>query len=384
MANEVYANNMEVSCKAAAGKSIACFPDVCFTPPQAPPTPTGVPIPYPNTGMAKDTIKGSRTVKISGKEVMLKDKSYFKTSYGDEAGNAPKKGIITNKIKGKVYFTAWSMNVKFEGENVVRHMDMTTHNHGSTSNTGPWPYVDEALMKGISATCHDDMEKDKNECQPPNIVPHFEKNKKGVYEQRGNKCNKECMKARSCALPKKKDDRKYCCRPLVTGDHLLEVNSFTQSGGRSGAPGAKKTDILDELQSKGINFIFAEPRTQPRRLSNFPDYDDKEAPTACAGPQAKNFPHMRMQKFRNMRKHQYRSRGELLDTWPPGEEVSYWTYDEAASVAVESHQKVFKHCDPNCIRAQLDAYHHTILPGNSRTEKNNTPVRTHIQPKKKK
>ncbi|MFL6607213.1 MAG: hypothetical protein ACJ8HF_03165, partial [Pseudomonas sp.] len=53
MANEVFANNMEVSCKAADGKSIACFPDVCFTPPQAPPTPLGVPIPYPNTGMAK-------------------------------------------------------------------------------------------------------------------------------------------------------------------------------------------------------------------------------------------------------------------------------------------------------------------------------------------
>ncbi len=36
MANEVYANNMEVSCKAAAGKSICAFPDVCFTPPQTP------------------------------------------------------------------------------------------------------------------------------------------------------------------------------------------------------------------------------------------------------------------------------------------------------------------------------------------------------------
>ncbi|MEO9373556.1 hypothetical protein ABI428_37925, partial [Pseudomonas aeruginosa] len=46
MANEVYANNMEISCKAASGKSIAAFPDVCFTPPQAPPTPLGVPIPF--------------------------------------------------------------------------------------------------------------------------------------------------------------------------------------------------------------------------------------------------------------------------------------------------------------------------------------------------
>ena len=33
MGNEVYANNMEVSCKAASGKSICAFPDVCMTPP---------------------------------------------------------------------------------------------------------------------------------------------------------------------------------------------------------------------------------------------------------------------------------------------------------------------------------------------------------------
>lgn len=46
MANEVYANGRELSCKSASGKSIASFPDVCFTPPQAPPTPLGVPVPY--------------------------------------------------------------------------------------------------------------------------------------------------------------------------------------------------------------------------------------------------------------------------------------------------------------------------------------------------
>ena len=83
MGNQVYANIMEVSCKAAAGKSICAFPDVCFTPPQTPATPPGVPIPYPNTGMASDCTDGSSSVKISGKEVMLKNKSYFKKSTGD-------------------------------------------------------------------------------------------------------------------------------------------------------------------------------------------------------------------------------------------------------------------------------------------------------------
>src|SRR3954469_25255667 len=108
---------MEVSCKQAAGKAICAFPDVCFTPPQTPATPTGVPIPYPNTGMASDTSDGSSSVKISGQEVMLKNKSYFKRSSGDEAGCAPNKGLLTATNMGKIYFTMWSMDVKIEGEN---------------------------------------------------------------------------------------------------------------------------------------------------------------------------------------------------------------------------------------------------------------------------
>jgi hypothetical protein len=148
MGNQVYANAREISCKGADGKSIASFPDVCFTPPQTPATPPGVPLPYPNTGMASDCTDGSKTVQISGQEIMLKDKSYFKKSTGDEAGSAPKKGVVSSKITGKVYFTAWSMDVKFEGENVVRHWDVTTRNHGSPANTPPWPYTDAPAPPG--------------------------------------------------------------------------------------------------------------------------------------------------------------------------------------------------------------------------------------------
>lgn len=145
MANDVFANGREIACKAGAGKTICAFPDTCFTPPENPATPPGVPVPYPNTGFASDTTKGSKTVEISGKEIMLKDKSYFKTSVGDEAGCAAKKGVITSKNKGKVYFQAWSMDVKVEGENVDRHLDLTTNNHASKpGDTPPWPFVDSA------------------------------------------------------------------------------------------------------------------------------------------------------------------------------------------------------------------------------------------------
>lgn len=176
MGNNVFANGREISCKAADGKAIAAFPDVCFTPPQTPATPPGVPIPYPNTAFAKDTSKGSKTVKISNKETMLKNKSFFKTSTGDEAGSAPKKGIMTSKIKGKAYFTSWSMDVKFEGKNVVRHLDMTTHNHGSfPSNTTPWPYADSGAF-GDGKPCEGVDEKYKltpyNKGCPDGKTPH--------------------------------------------------------------------------------------------------------------------------------------------------------------------------------------------------------------------
>lgn len=205
MANQVYANNMEISCKAAAGKSICAFPDVCMTPPQTPATPPGVPIPYPNTGLASDTTDGSSTVKISGQEVMLKDKSCFKKSTGDEAGAAPKKGVMTSKNTGKVYFNAWSMDVKFEGENVVRMLDLTTHNHGSKpSNTGPWPYLDEVAVApgGVCAG----MEHLK-------LVPY----KPGCGKKKGKKQTphhlipKRCFKRNRSAYVKGYDPNKAPC-----------------------------------------------------------------------------------------------------------------------------------------------------------------------------
>jgi Domain of unknown function (DUF4150)/GHH signature containing HNH/Endo VII superfamily nuclease toxin 2 len=165
MSNQVYANNMEISCKQAAGKSICAFPDVCMTPPQTPATPPGVPIPYPNTGMASDTTDGSSSVKVSGQEVMLKDKSYFKKSMGDEAGCAPMKGVMSHKTMGKVYFIVWSMDVKAEGENVVRHLDLTTHNHGSNPNEAiPFPYLDAMAALQKFDSCKAEADNVKKQC----------------------------------------------------------------------------------------------------------------------------------------------------------------------------------------------------------------------------
>jgi hypothetical protein len=155
MANEVYANGMELACKAGSGKVIAAFPDVCMTPPENPATPPGVPVPYPDTALASDTADGSRNVQISGKEIMLKNRSYFKTLSGNEAGCAAKKGVVSGKIKGKVYFVKWSMDVKVEGENVDRHLDLTTNNHGGpmANEAAPWTFIDAMAALASFSRC---------------------------------------------------------------------------------------------------------------------------------------------------------------------------------------------------------------------------------------
>jgi len=376
MANEIYANGMELACKAGAGKTICAMPDVCFTPPENPATPPGVPVPYPNTGFASDTTEGSKTVKISGEEIMLKNKSYFKKSTGDEAGCAAKKGELSSTNTGKVYFIKWSMDVKFEGENVDRHLDMTTDNHNSpnANEAVPWPYVDTQTISP-EHPCYDSVRNEQRACNPPQgqtPTPHMNSN----GEQDGVDCNPACAEARACALPMKKYDKNVCCHPNTTGDHLIEVNCFTQSGLRQGY----KEFTLEQLEAIGVTFNDgARTKSRIRPLAGFDDYDDKKAPTACVGLPIRGTNHYEMQKFRDSVKRQILEdyRGEVLWEWFHGEK-SYWTYDEAASAGVASHQSEFKDCDPLCTRAQLDAYHHTILPGKTPKEKNAAPVRTDL------
>jgi hypothetical protein len=147
LGTNVFENGMAVSCKAADGKTICAMPDVCLSPPSPPAGP--VPLPYPNTGMASDTADGTKQVQIAGKEAMHKS-SFFSKSTGDEAATQAFGGsVLTHTIQGKVYFAAFSMDVKFEGDNVVRALDLTTGNHAAQQPPGtpPMPHTD-----GVSPT----------------------------------------------------------------------------------------------------------------------------------------------------------------------------------------------------------------------------------------
>jgi Domain of unknown function (DUF4150) len=135
-------NGMTVVHKSSTGISQA-FPDVCKTP--APPGPP-IPIPYPNIAMSSDTADGSTSVKVDGNPIMLST-SKFATSSGDEAGSLF--GVMSNKNKGSANPQAYSMDVKVEGKNVFRQLDIMLQNGGSKpTNTPPGPANQAPLPPG--------------------------------------------------------------------------------------------------------------------------------------------------------------------------------------------------------------------------------------------
>lgn len=343
MANQVYANNMEIACKAANGKAICAFPDVCFTPPQTPATPPGVPIPYPNTGMASDTTDGSKSVRVSDKEVMLKNKSYFKQSTGDEAGCAAKKGVVTSTNRGKVYFNAWSMNVKIEGENVVRNLDITTHNHASFPGNSPtWPYIDETAVDPPGKGCEAERSQVEAHCS-------------GDAEQDCK--NDDCKKAKKCMLvphtPLASQGQTGCC-PGETPHHLVEVHCFTPAGGRS----------------EGLT------------LPQFSGYNAFRAPCVCVTGSRYTESHGEM--------HAVQNRAELRCMDPDGPRSQMggvgnnWNFGTAKQAAVKAHQTAFpdagpdgKPCSEACLEQQLNNYHKQDSVG---VKDDSTPLRADRSP----
>jgi uncharacterized protein DUF4150/HNH/endonuclease VII toxin of polymorphic toxin system len=356
MTSTVYANDREISCKAADGKTICAFPDVCFTPPQTPATPPGVPLPYPNTGLASDTTDGTKTVKIGGKEVGIKNKSCFKKSSGDEAGCAPKKGIITSKNMGKVYFKSWSMDVKFEGENAVRHLDLTTNNHASeTGDTPPWLYLDR-MVHIMKIHCAADRKKEEEACKkykpygdedpcPPETAAQISQasGASGVADAYSTKVLDgdagKCLAARRCALSpygqgETKPGKKKSCCPGQTPHHLVEASAFHDEG-------------------RG-------PHDGSVRLAGVPNYDENAAPCVCAEGGSGTGTHGMLHTFQTQQALAIAPTPGLKDingtALPDSRQVKL---HEAQTKGVEAFQKTFPeaNCNPKCIYAQLRQYH---------------------------
>ena len=135
MTKRVFAGMWEIAAENGMNKSIARFPDVCMSPPSPPVGP--VPIPYPNTSFSSHLKAGSTTVLIGGTGAALAQESYYEESLlGNEAATRTfGANVVTHQITGKTYFQSWCMDVKIEGKNVCRHLDITTSNHASSGTT---------------------------------------------------------------------------------------------------------------------------------------------------------------------------------------------------------------------------------------------------------
>src|ERR1017187_898171 len=318
----VYANNNMIACKAADGKTVAATPDVCFTPPLTPATPPGVPIPYPNTAMASDTTDGTKTVMISGQEVMLKNKSNFKTSTGDEAGSAPKHGVVTSKIKGKVNFSSWSMDVKFEGENVPRHLDLTGHNEASEPpNTPPWTYLDKPDVAPDDHPCKKEIDEAQKACKSSVPVPV------GTRMHRNCDTGGECKKAMGCILVPKEKDKELCCSPDNTGHHLIEDHWVKNNPGFAwyGAGG-----------------------------SGSPQY--KAAPTVCVKAERSEGDHQSMHNVQGVYEESFLPGGARHD---PAHPSGGFTYAEGKRASMNAHDSTFSDsgCTRDCIESQIDHFY---------------------------
>jgi hypothetical protein len=262
------------------------------------------------------------------------------------------------------------MDVKVEGENVVRHLDMTTHNHASVPpNSLVTVYQD--MLAALPAECATVKTEFETHCASAT-----------VDGKKVNGCSQQCKDAQKCVLVPKKKDKEYCCGTNTkteerTGDHLVEVSCFTQPGGRAGMSGMGVTrSVLARLSSAGTSVDLSTPLSTALPLdSQFEHYDQEEAPTACVGENHSNPVHHRMQTLRDRAKRQRMRQNwnDPLDSWGPNpqKDNSYATLGETIEDGARAHQQVFPQCDEECTKKQLVAYHvdEAQIPAS-------TPVRT--------
>ncbi|KMK65247.1 PAAR-like domain-containing protein [Puniceibacterium sp. IMCC21224] len=415
----VFANMLEVACKAQTNQVIAAMPDVCFTPPEAPPTPPGVPIPYPSFGMDGDTDKGTGTVKIGGENVSHKNKSFFSKTMGTEAGVAAKKGLVTSKNTGKSYNQAWSSNVKAEGQPVSRFSDISTNNHGSIpGNSPPWPKISKPGGVDAPDPCEGDKKKIKDACEGYKDMDEVCKeaglNKKAGESNVDGSSDRVYKMAGGVLTEVRSKRSKTSTVDTAAGEFRGSSTRDRDFEAAQGPSKRQKTDKQKEQPSclaalrcklapykKGDKACcgkqtphhvvpkssFVDTNDSGKALAGCANYNGNDAPCICAeGASSTKGSHGRMHAFLLLAIHKATS---LKGTFKPdtktlaldkggsvqGREMSYKQQREAG---VASVMKVFPRskCSAACLAAQLDGYHKDEEVG----VKDDTPLRADTIP----
>jgi len=125
MPSKVVVNMMALSHKGSNGICIATIPDVCKTPSPAGP----IPIPYPNIAQSSSLSDGTTTVKAEGKMAAIKGSKYAQSN-GDNAGTAG--GVVSSSFMKEAEWILYSFDVKMDGANACRLMDMMSCNKKNT------------------------------------------------------------------------------------------------------------------------------------------------------------------------------------------------------------------------------------------------------------
>ena len=113
--------------KGSMGIAKSTLPDVCKTPSPGGP----VPVPYPViVSMSSDLKKGTKTVKVDGKNPAAVKGSEFSRCTGDEPGTAG--GVKSGTNMKEATWLLYSFDVKLDGKNACRLSDKMMMNHGNT------------------------------------------------------------------------------------------------------------------------------------------------------------------------------------------------------------------------------------------------------------
>lgn len=167
--------------KGSMGIAKSTIPDVCKTPSPGGP----VPVPYPViVSMSSDLKKGTKTVKVDGKNPAGVKGSEFSRCSGDEAGTAG--GVKSSTNMKEATWLLYSFDVKLDGKNACRLSDKMMMNHGNTACLGGETQI--PVSSGIMVlTCKEDWtpcEKEQVKAKAA-AIDNAAKDKGGLSRVRG-------------------------------------------------------------------------------------------------------------------------------------------------------------------------------------------------------
>lgn len=281
---KTFINKRSVVHKGDGQTQICTLPDVCKTPSPGGP----IPVPYVNIAQDSALESGSKSVSIEGDPVAIAV-SKLSVSSGDEPGTAGG-GLISSKIKGKLSWASYSLDVKFEGKGVIRFLDATLHN-GNRFNSS-------LATKGRTGTGYgDDPWGDKDFCPRCEMKKAEHRMEETRYAQ-GFAIQLSAMLARykygGLRLTFNRREKRMEYGGFMVGALVCKCNTKIYAA-MSGEIHASFGPAVKQLAKKDKRWTECGPLDQPLisyrttdsgifRVSKLEDVPEAPKPGACAAP----------------------------------------------------------------------------------------------------